>query len=105
MKHKVLSVYVEPIKKTYILLGKQCYMYQEMMYTVIICYSGDDVMILCLVAGVKEAIYAQTIAGIFFAFFGGQAMVVLMTTAPLAIYTKSKYMTSHTNMPQIKRFI
>ena len=41
-------------------------------------------------AGVKEAIYAQTIAGLFFAFFGGQAMVVLMTTAPLAIYTKSK---------------
>ena len=45
----------------------------------------------CMVAGVTEAIYAQTIAGIFFALFGGQAMVVLMTTAPLAIYTKSEY--------------
>ena len=43
-----------------------------------------------MIAGVTEAIYAQTIAGIFFALFGGQAMVVLMTTAPLAIYTKSE---------------
>lgn len=40
--------------------------------------------------GVKEAIYGQTIAGLFFALVGGQAMVVLLTTAPLAIYTKSK---------------
>ena len=40
--------------------------------------------------GVKEAIYGQTISGLFFAIFGGPAMVVLLTTAPLAIYTKSK---------------
>ena len=44
--------------------------------------------------GVKEAIYGQTIAGLFFALVGGQAMVVLLTTAPLAIYTKSKQTTA-----------
>ena len=37
---------------------------------------------------VKKAIYSQTIAGLIFAVFGGQPMVILLTTAPLALYTK-----------------
>ena len=43
------------------------------------------------VSDVKKVIYAQTIGGFLFAFFGGQPMVILLTTAPLALYTKSKF--------------
>ena len=34
---------------------------------------------------------SQTLGGIFFALFGGQPLIVMLTTAPLAIYIKSKY--------------
>ncbi|ESN99082.1 hypothetical protein HELRODRAFT_107158 [Helobdella robusta] len=37
---------------------------------------------------VRKVIYSQTISGLTFAVFGGQPMVILLTTAPLAIYTK-----------------
>lgn len=37
---------------------------------------------------VQKVIYSQTIGGLFFALFGGQPMVILLTTAPLALYTK-----------------
>jgi len=40
------------------------------------------------VADVKKVIYSQTIGGVFYTIFGGQPMVVLLTTAPLALYTK-----------------
>lgn len=40
---------------------------------------------------VKKVIYSQTISGLVFAIFGGQPMVILLTTAPLAIYTKVIY--------------
>ncbi len=39
---------------------------------------------------VKKVIYSQTIGGLLFAFIGGQPLVVLLTTAPLALYTKGK---------------
>lgn len=42
-------------------------------------------------ADVKKVIYSQAIGGIFFALFGGQPMVILLTTAPLALYTKVIY--------------
>ena len=41
-----------------------------------------------LAADVTKAIYSQTIGGLVFAAFGGQPMVILLTTAPLALYTK-----------------
>jgi len=44
-----------------------------------------------LVTDVKKAIYSQTIGGLVFAVFGGQPMVILLTTAPLALYTKGQY--------------
>ena len=42
------------------------------------------------VADVKKVIYSQTIGGLFYTILGGQPMVVLLTTAPLALYTKGK---------------
>jgi len=41
-------------------------------------------------ADVTKAIYSQTIGGLVFAAFGGQPMVILLTTAPLALYTKGR---------------
>ncbi|XP_077992910.1 solute carrier family 4 member 11-like [Glandiceps talaboti] len=38
--------------------------------------------------GVKEAMVGISIGGITFAIFGGQCMVILLTSAPLAIYAK-----------------
>ena len=40
---------------------------------------------------VKKGILAQSIGGICFALFGGQPMIVLLTTVPLAIYIKVIY--------------
>ncbi|GMT14038.1 hypothetical protein PFISCL1PPCAC_5335, partial [Pristionchus fissidentatus] len=37
---------------------------------------------------VKKIIFAQAIGGIFFSLFGGQPMIILLTTVPLAIYIK-----------------
>jgi len=42
------------------------------------------------IADVTKTIYSQTIAGLIFAIFGGQPMVILLTTAPLALYTKGE---------------
>ncbi|KAL3115200.1 hypothetical protein niasHT_016411 [Heterodera trifolii] len=40
---------------------------------------------------VRKGILAQAIGGIFFALFGGQPMIILLTTVPLAIYIKVIY--------------
>ncbi|ELT93973.1 hypothetical protein CAPTEDRAFT_160698 [Capitella teleta] len=40
---------------------------------------------------VKKVIYSQCMGGLFFHVFGGQPMVILLTTAPLALYTKVIY--------------
>lgn len=40
---------------------------------------------------VRKGILAQAIGGIFFAAFGGQPMIILLTTVPLAIYIKVIY--------------
>ncbi|GMR34894.1 hypothetical protein PMAYCL1PPCAC_05089 [Pristionchus mayeri] len=37
---------------------------------------------------VKKIVFAQAIGGIFFSLFGGQPMIILLTTVPLAIYIK-----------------
>ena len=46
------------------------------------------VYVCVFVSDVKKVIYSQTIGGLFYTIFGGQPMVVLLTTAPLALYTK-----------------
>ena len=38
----------------------------------------------------KKVIIGQTLGGLFFFIFGGQPLMVLLTTAPLAIYIKSE---------------
>ncbi|XP_064617136.1 solute carrier family 4 member 11-like isoform X2 [Liolophura sinensis] len=38
--------------------------------------------------GVKKILFSQCVGGIIFAVFGGQPLIVLLTTAPLALYTK-----------------
>ncbi|XP_057376747.1 solute carrier family 4 member 11-like [Daphnia carinata] len=38
--------------------------------------------------GVKKVIMGQTIGGLFFVIFGGQPLLILLTTAPLALYIK-----------------
>lgn len=43
---------------------------------------------------VKKTIYAQAIGGLLFALFGGSPMIVLLSTAPLALYTKVVYAVS-----------
>ncbi|MCP9261770.1 Sodium bicarbonate transporter-like protein 11 [Dirofilaria immitis] len=40
---------------------------------------------------VRKVITAQALGGIFFAVFGGQPMIILLTTVPLAIYIKVIY--------------
>ncbi|CAK5089092.1 unnamed protein product [Meloidogyne enterolobii] len=40
---------------------------------------------------VRKGILAQAIGGVFFAAFGGQPMIILLTTVPLAIYIKVIY--------------
>ncbi|VDK68416.1 unnamed protein product [Litomosoides sigmodontis] len=40
---------------------------------------------------VRKVIIAQALGGIFFAIFGGQPMIILLTTVPLAIYIKVIY--------------
>lgn len=40
---------------------------------------------------VKKVIISQTLCGIFFALFGGQPLIVMLTTAPLALYIKILY--------------
>ena len=44
-----------------------------------------------LLADVRKVVFAQAIGGIFFAMFGGQPMIILLTTVPLAIYIKVIY--------------
>lgn len=53
------------------------------------CYSC---MCVCAISDVKKAIVAQAIGGIFFSIFGGQPMIILLTTVPLAIYIKGRLM-------------
>lgn len=38
-----------------------------------------------------KAIIGQSIGGLFFALFSGQPLVIIMTTAPLCLYTKGKF--------------
>ncbi|CAJ0598656.1 unnamed protein product [Cylicocyclus nassatus] len=40
---------------------------------------------------VRKVVIAQAIGGIFFSLFGGQPMIILLTTVPLAIYIKVIY--------------
>ncbi|KAI6184793.1 hypothetical protein M3Y97_00634400 [Aphelenchoides bicaudatus] len=37
---------------------------------------------------VRKVVFAQAVGGIFFSVFGGQPMIILLTTVPLAIYIK-----------------
>ena len=39
---------------------------------------------------VKKVIVGQTVGGLLYAVFSGQPLMILLTTAPLAIYIKSK---------------
>lgn len=41
--------------------------------------------------GVKQVIIAQTASGILYSLFSGQPLIVLLTTAPLALYVKGLY--------------
>ncbi|KAL4235908.1 hypothetical protein ACF0H5_004298 [Mactra antiquata] len=41
--------------------------------------------------GVKKILFSQCVGGIIFALIGGQPLIVLLTTAPLALYTKIIY--------------
>jgi sodium borate transporter 11 len=45
---------------------------------------------LILLSDVKKVIAGQTIGGIFYVVFSGQPLLILLTTAPLALYIKSK---------------
>ncbi|CDW59154.1 Sodium bicarbonate transporter-like protein 11 [Trichuris trichiura] len=44
--------------------------------------------------GVKQSIFAQAMGGLFFSVFGGQPIIVLLTTVPLSIYVKIIYQIS-----------
>lgn len=41
-----------------------------------------------LYLGVRKVIMGQTIGGLFFVIFGGQPLLIMLTTAPLALYIK-----------------
>lgn len=38
--------------------------------------------------GVKKLVFSQAAGGMLFALFGGQPLIILLSTAPLALYTK-----------------
>ncbi|XP_070563551.1 solute carrier family 4 member 11-like isoform X2 [Ptychodera flava] len=40
---------------------------------------------------VKKVIFSQAVGGLFFSLFGGQPLIILLTTAPLALYIKIIY--------------
>lgn len=40
---------------------------------------------------VEKVLYSQAVGGVVFALVGGTPQIVLLTTAPLALYTKSKW--------------
>ena len=40
------------------------------------------------VADVQKVIISQAVGGMLFALFGGQPLIVMLTTAPLALYIK-----------------
>lgn len=42
------------------------------------------------VGDIRKAIIGQTVGGLSFGFFGGQPLVIIMTTAPLCLYIKGK---------------
>ena len=48
------------------------------------------VLIVHPVTDVEKVLLSQTFGGLVFAIFGGTPQIVLLTTAPLALYTKSK---------------
>ena len=50
-------------------------------------YAGHLIVFL----DVEKVLLAQTFGGLMFALFGGTPQIVLLTTAPLALYTKSNY--------------
>lgn len=43
-----------------------------------------------VLSDVTKMIMAQTLGGLSFGFFGGQPLIVLLSTAPLALYIKSE---------------
>lgn len=43
------------------------------------------------IGDIRKAIIGQTIGGLFFGIFGGQPLVIIMTTAPLCLYAKVVY--------------
>ena len=55
----------------------------------------------CVFSDVKKVIYSQCIGGLFFHVFGGQPMVILLTTAPLALYTKGTYISLWLHIPYL----
>lgn len=45
-------------------------------------------MIFFSITDVQKILFSQCVGGLLFAIFGGQPLIVLLTTAPLALYTK-----------------
>ncbi|VDK21630.1 unnamed protein product, partial [Anisakis simplex] len=54
-------------------------------------FSKANNLIKAQILDVRKVIFAQAIGGIFFAIFGGQPVIILLTTVPLAIYIKVIY--------------
>ena len=50
-----------------------------------------DEKVLLYFSAVEKVLCTQTFGGLIFALFGGTPQVVLLTTAPLALFTKSEY--------------
>ena len=80
-------------------------------------YQVDLILYCCLqyllviLTGVQKILFSQCVGGLMFAVFGGQPLIVLLTTAPLALYTKSKYLVAKSNsysfryLISVKRFM
>ena len=66
--------------------------------SVILTPATNVATLYCDVTDVKKVIYSQTIGGLAYTIIGGQPMVVLLTTAPLALYTKGNVTVSYTHL-------
>ena len=57
-----------------------------------VTFFSDDLDVDCSThhsfTDVQKVIISQSVGGILFALFGGQPLIVLLTTAPLALYIK-----------------
>ncbi len=53
---------------------------------------------------VSKAVASQCLGGLFFSIFAGQPLIVVMTTAPITLYVKGKFLIKKKSVDWFTRF-